>query len=41
VIGVVVAIMPLVVVDASWVADGVGVLAGAAVGLPLTRIVER
>jgi membrane associated rhomboid family serine protease len=41
VIAVVVAIMPLVVVNASWVADGVGVIAGAAVGLPLTRIAER
>ena len=41
VIAAVVAVMPLVVADASWVADGVGVLAGAAVGLPLARIVER
>jgi membrane associated rhomboid family serine protease len=41
VIAVVVALMPLVVADASWVADAVGVLAGAAVGLPLARISER
>jgi membrane associated rhomboid family serine protease len=41
VIGVVVAIMPLVVSDASWVSDVVGVLAGVALGLPLVRIGER
>jgi membrane associated rhomboid family serine protease len=41
VIAAVVALMPLVVADASWVADGVGVLAGVAVGLPLARISER
>jgi membrane associated rhomboid family serine protease len=41
VIAAVVAVMPLVVSDASWVADGVGVLAGAGLGLPLTRISER
>jgi membrane associated rhomboid family serine protease len=41
VIAAAVALMPLVVSDASWVADGVGVLAGAAVGFPLTRISER
>jgi membrane associated rhomboid family serine protease len=40
VIAVVVAIMPLVVSDASWVAGGVGVLAGVALGLPLRRISE-
>jgi membrane associated rhomboid family serine protease len=40
VIAAVVALMPLVVTEASWVADGVGVLAGAAVGFPLTRISE-
>jgi membrane associated rhomboid family serine protease len=40
VIAAVVAIMPLVVNDASWVAGGVGVLAGAGLGLPLTRITE-
>jgi membrane associated rhomboid family serine protease len=38
VVAAVVALMPLVVADASWVADGVGVLAGLAVGLPLARI---
>jgi membrane associated rhomboid family serine protease len=32
-----VALMPLAVYDASWVADGVGVLAGLAIGLPLSR----
>jgi membrane associated rhomboid family serine protease len=36
-IATVVALMPLVVRDASWVADGVGVLAGFAIGLPLAR----
>ncbi len=41
VIAAAVAVMPLVVSDASWVADGVGVVAGAAVGLPLSRIAER
>jgi membrane associated rhomboid family serine protease len=40
VIAAAVAIMPLVVHDASWVADGVGVAAGLTVGLPLTRIAE-
>jgi membrane associated rhomboid family serine protease len=40
VIAAAVAIMPLVVSDASWVAGGVGVLAGAGLGLPLTRIAE-
>jgi hypothetical protein len=33
--------MPLVVNDASWIASGVGVLAGVGLGLPLTRIAER
>jgi membrane associated rhomboid family serine protease len=36
-----VAAMPLVAPDASWVADGVGALAGFAMGLPLARIPER
>jgi membrane associated rhomboid family serine protease len=40
-IAVVVALMPLVVLGASWVADGVGVLAGFAVGLPLARLAAR
>jgi membrane associated rhomboid family serine protease len=40
-IGVVVALMPLVAEHASWVADGVGVLGGVALGLPLARINER
>jgi hypothetical protein len=40
-IGVVVALMPLVVKDASWIAGGVGVLAGLALGLPLARLSER
>jgi membrane associated rhomboid family serine protease len=33
----VVALMPLAVSDASWIADGVGVAAGLVVGLPLAR----
>jgi membrane associated rhomboid family serine protease len=41
VIGAAVAVMPLVVNDASWIASGVGVLAGVGLGLPLTRIAER
>jgi membrane associated rhomboid family serine protease len=41
VFAVVVALMPLVVTEASWVADGVGVLAGIAVGLPLARLQDR
>jgi membrane associated rhomboid family serine protease len=41
VIGVVVALMPLAVPDASWIADGVGVLAGFAIGLPLARFGPR
>ena len=40
-IGVVVALMPLVAEHASWVAGGVGVLGGVALGLPLARINER
>jgi len=38
VIAVVVALMPLVVRDASWIADGVGVITGFAIGLPLARL---
>jgi membrane associated rhomboid family serine protease len=34
----VVALMPLAAPDASWLSDGVGVLAGVAVGYPLTRV---
>ncbi len=41
VIGVVVALMPLAVPGASWVADAVGVLTGFAVGLPLARLAAR
>ncbi len=37
-IGVVVALMPLVVKEASWVSDIVGVLAGVVIGLPLARM---
>ncbi len=38
VLAVVLALMPLVVTDASWVADGVGVLAGLLAGLALARL---
>jgi membrane associated rhomboid family serine protease len=41
VIAVVVALMPLAVPEASWIADGVGALAGLVVGLPLALIGER
>ncbi len=34
-VGVVVALMPLVVTDASWISDGVGALGGIAVGAPI------
>jgi membrane associated rhomboid family serine protease len=37
-IGAVVALMPLAVTDASWIADAVGVVAGFAIGLPLARL---
>jgi membrane associated rhomboid family serine protease len=37
-IALVVALMPLAVREASWVADGVGVLAGLAIGYPLARL---
>lgn len=40
-IGAVVALMPLAVKDASWIADAVGVLAGFAIGLPLARLRPR
>jgi membrane associated rhomboid family serine protease len=40
-IGVAVALMPLAVPQASWIADGVGVLAGFAIGLPLARMTVR
>jgi membrane associated rhomboid family serine protease len=40
-IAAVVALMPLVVKDASWIADGVGILAGFAIGLPLARLRAR
>jgi membrane associated rhomboid family serine protease len=40
-IAVVVALMPLAVVHASWVADAVGALAGLAIGLPLARLRAR
>jgi membrane associated rhomboid family serine protease len=41
VIGVVVALMPLAVPGASWIAGAVGVLTGFAVGLPLARLAQR
>lgn len=40
-IGVAVAAMPLAVSDASWLADAVGVVAGAAIGLPLALRGDR
>jgi membrane associated rhomboid family serine protease len=40
-IGVAVALMPLAVPQASWVADAVGVAAGVAIGLPLARLAPR
>jgi membrane associated rhomboid family serine protease len=40
-IAVAVALMPWAAAGASWVADGVGVLAGFAVGLPLARLSRR
>ena len=39
-VGGVVALMPLVVSDASWISDGVGVLGGVAVGAPMA-LTER
>jgi hypothetical protein len=38
VIGAVVALMPLVALEASWIPDGVGVVAGLGLGLPLSRM---
>jgi len=40
-IAIAVALMPLAVAQASWIADGVGVIAGFAVGFPLARITIR
>ena len=40
-IAVVIALMPLVVKQASWIADGVGVVGGFVLGFPLARIGER
>jgi membrane associated rhomboid family serine protease len=40
-LGVVVALMPLVVKEASWVADGVGMLTGLLLGLLLARMQPR
>jgi membrane associated rhomboid family serine protease len=34
-VGIVVALMPLVITDASWISDGVGALGGIAVGAPM------
>ncbi len=41
VIAAAVALMPLAVTDSSWIADGVGVVFGLALGLPLARLGER
>jgi membrane associated rhomboid family serine protease len=41
VIGVVVALMPLAVTDASWIADGAGVAAGLLLGWPLALLADR
>ncbi len=40
-IALVVALMPLAVTDASWIADGVGVASGLLVGLPLALLDDR
>lgn len=40
-IAAVLALMPLAVTDASWIAGGVGALAGLAIGLPLARLHAR
>jgi membrane associated rhomboid family serine protease len=40
-IGIVVALMPLAVPGASWIADAVGVVTGFVVGLPLARLGAR
>jgi membrane associated rhomboid family serine protease len=41
VIACVVALLPLAVRDSSWVASGVGLLAGLALGVPLARLGDR
>ena len=41
VVGVVVALMPLVAPSASWISDATGVLAGTLIGLPLALAGER
>jgi membrane associated rhomboid family serine protease len=41
VIAAVVALMPLAVADASWIAEGVGAVAGLALGWPLARLQGR
>jgi membrane associated rhomboid family serine protease len=41
VIAVVIALLPLATTEASWVADGVGLLAGLALGYPLARLDPR
>ena len=40
-IAVVVGLMPLAVSDVSWIADGVGILAGLLVGWPLALLADR
>ena len=40
-LAVAVALMPLADVNASWIADAVGVLAGFAIGVPLALLAER
>ena len=40
-IAAVVALMPLAVSGVSWIGDGVGILAGLLVGLPLARLADR
>jgi membrane associated rhomboid family serine protease len=41
VVAAVIALLPLAVTDASWVADGVGLLAGLVLGYPLARLTAR
>jgi membrane associated rhomboid family serine protease len=41
VVGVVVALMPLVAQGASWICSGVGVVAGTVIGLPLALAADR
>jgi hypothetical protein len=38
VLAAVIALMPIVGAHASWISDGVGVAAGAIIGLPLARL---